>query len=279
MATRPVLELGPVNGWMRQFGDALSLAGTACQDFAPLWLAVDATRPSQHADSQHFIMAKQLPAHLSHKSALALLPTLRITAPIEAVRRVHDRHFARWPPHINLLYPFLSSPSDVVQGEDRQLNQEIRSRVQEAVRNIKPFRVHLDASRPGVFSHGRKSKTVWLGPSTQSIQQLQEALRSEFSECNSDQRPFVPHLSVGQASSKEDAELLGETIKESVADYLTETGEAMPLSLEWDIDTVFVIEREGYNDRFKVVGAIKLGDKTNASPPSVLSEEVPHPLV
>src|SRR5690242_7022604 len=110
-------------------------------------------------------MAQQLPAHLTHKAALALLPPSSITAPIEAVRRVHDKHFARWPPHINLLYPFLASPSEASPHGDAsppQLRADIRLRIQKAVKTIEPFAVSLSADPPGVFSHGKTSKTVWL---------------------------------------------------------------------------------------------------------------------
>ncbi|KAF1844184.1 uncharacterized protein K460DRAFT_369052 [Cucurbitaria berberidis CBS 394.84] len=206
-------------------------------------------------------MARQLPAHLSHKSALALLPSSSITAPIEAVRRVHDKHFARWPPHINLLYPFLASPSETIeQGatSTSQLKESIRTRISKVTRNIAPFHVSLSAELPGTFSHSQRSKTVWLGPSTQSIQQLQADFQAEFSECNADQRPFTPHLSMGQAGSEQGALLLREEIKKSVRE-LTTVKEELPMALDWYVDKVFVIERTGYKDRFKIVGTIELG--------------------
>ncbi|KAH7389829.1 2'-5' RNA ligase superfamily-domain-containing protein, partial [Pyrenochaeta sp. MPI-SDFR-AT-0127] len=146
----------------------------------------------------------QLPAHLSHKSALILLPPSSIAAPIEAVRRVHDKYFARWPPHINLLYPFLALPSVTIgqgKGDLVFLREEIRTRIQKVVGSIDAFRVALSADSPGTFSHSQRSKTVWLGPTTRSIHQLQAALQAEFSECDADQRLFTPHLSVGQARS------------------------------------------------------------------------------
>ena len=44
---------------------------------------------------------------LSHRSALCVVPHRSAWAQIQDVRCVHDRAFRRWPPHINLLYPFL----------------------------------------------------------------------------------------------------------------------------------------------------------------------------
>ncbi|KAH7066966.1 2'-5' RNA ligase superfamily-domain-containing protein [Paraphoma chrysanthemicola] len=205
-------------------------------------------------------MARQLPAHLSHKSALALLPPAHIFAPIEAVRKVHDRHFERWPPHINLLYPFLASPSTTTeQGDRTRLSEEIRARIQHVVKSIQSFHISMHADSAGVFSHGKNSKTVWLGPSTQSIQLLQTALQTEFAECDADKRPFQPHLSVGQARSDKGAMALAEAIKNSVTDYPTHHNEADAVALDWYVDKVFVIERKGYHGRFEVVDSIELG--------------------
>lgn len=204
-------------------------------------------------------MARQLPVHLAHKSALALLLPTSISAPIEQVRREHDRHFARWPPHINLLYPFLASPSEESAATGSQLNDEIRLRIQRAVSNIAPFTVSLQADPPGTFHHSRRSKTVWLGTSTQSVQQLQAALLAEFPECHVDKRPYIPHLSVGQANSEAGAQQLRDVINKSISEHLTVQEDGTPMALQWYIDTVFVIERKGFHDRFKPVGAIDLG--------------------
>lgn len=206
-------------------------------------------------------MAKRLPPHLSYKSALTLLPPADILPPIEAIRRVHDKNFTRWPAHINLLYPFLASPSETVQqGADAiaQLKTDVRLRIEEATKRIRPFNVLLSADPPGIFHHNPKSKTVWLGPSTSNIQELQAALQAEFSECDDDQRPFTPHLSLGQAHSEHSATRLGEEITRSIKEFLTEITEDAPIALEWNIDRVFVIERKGYKDRFKVIGVVPL---------------------
>ena len=210
-------------------------------------------------------MAKQLPTHLSHKSALVLLPPSSIAAPIEGVRRTHDKNFERWPAHINLLYPFLSSPSEAIendQGSPLFLKAEIRARIVRAVQDIRPFHITLDADPPGFFSHGNGgSKTVWLGPTTDSVQRLQAALQKEFSEANADRRPFVPHLSVGQVKSKVCLDELRTLIRKRVAEHMDHSPneEAMSVALDWHVDHVCVIQRNTKNDRFKVVETIKLG--------------------
>lgn len=202
-------------------------------------------------------MTKQL----SHKSALVLLPPPSIAEPIEAVRRVYDRQFFRWPPHINLLYPFLSSPST-----SGRLQPDIRMRIEKVTQNIQPFHVALRADPPGVFHHSKKSKTVWLGPTTRSVQELQAALQYEFSKGlpDGDRRSFRPHISIGQAKSQDGADHLSTEITKSISEFVARNanvnGGDRPAELGWYVDQVHVIEREGYKDRFEIIGTIRLGE-------------------
>jgi hypothetical protein len=42
----------------------------------------------------------------SHCTAVAIAPPEQAWEPIQAIRRRYDRQIHRWPPYINLLYPF-----------------------------------------------------------------------------------------------------------------------------------------------------------------------------
>lgn len=206
-------------------------------------------------------MARQLPAHLTYKTALALLPPSSITPPIEAVRHVHDKNYRRWPPHINLIYPFLASPLETSDSTTPRLSQSIRARIEKACSGIQPFQVALNANSPGTFSHSKTSKTVWLGPTSDvTIKQLQVALQAEFTECDSDKRAFTPHLSIGQAGTEKVAEQLRKEIGNGISEFLQpQDGDSR--TLDWLVDKVYVIERKGFHDRFAVIGSIDLAQK------------------
>jgi 2'-5' RNA ligase len=221
-------------------------------------------------------MGRRLPLHLSYKCALALLPPENIIAPIEAVRRVHDSHFERWPPHINLLYPFLSSASGQLARRNYAtsekyaprkkyatpcLEQDVRARLEKAVKHIPPFQVLLSADPPGTFSHSQTSKTVWLGTTGRQVEELQAALQAEFLECNLDPRHFTPHLTVGQAKSELARRGLVNEIQTNVREHLTQAHQESFLALDWYVDRVFVIERKSYKGRFEIVGSVLLGEQ------------------
>jgi len=42
----------------------------------------------------------------TQKTALVIIPPAETWPPIQAIRRVHDRQYRRWMPHITLIYPF-----------------------------------------------------------------------------------------------------------------------------------------------------------------------------
>ena len=42
-----------------------------------------------------------------HTSALCWVPAIERQPPIQTLRLAHDRQIDRWPPHVNVLYPFV----------------------------------------------------------------------------------------------------------------------------------------------------------------------------
>jgi hypothetical protein len=93
------------------------------------------------------------------------------------------------------------------------------------------------------------------------VQQLQAALQLEFAECDSDKRPFAPHLSIGQAKSDIKAQVLGEDIQSSIAKSVT-SDDVSSAALDWHVDRVFVLQRKGYHGRFQVIGSVELGNSS-----------------
>jgi hypothetical protein len=53
----------------------------------------------------------------THKTAVVIIPPEALWAPIQAVRKEHDRQFRRRMPHISLIYPFRPKPLAFVVSE------------------------------------------------------------------------------------------------------------------------------------------------------------------
>lgn len=129
----------------------------------------------------------------THLAALVAIPPQSLWEPIQAIRRIHDRHARDWMPHVTLLYPFLPRESfDEVAGSLEGLDAAA-------------FDVTLAAFR--YFRHYEWSHTIWLDPEPAgSWHQLHAALVRRFPDCiesSKYENGFTPHLSVGQSRSAE----------------------------------------------------------------------------
>lgn len=132
----------------------------------------------------------------SHRTAVALVPPADRHPAIQAIRARHDRQLRRWPPHVNLLYPFVPPEA---------LEEAIPALVAAAAR-VPAFTVTLARFR--WFAHrsgpGGRRFTVWLAPEpAEPVIALQAALQAAFPAHDDLRRfphGFQPHLSVGQAA-------------------------------------------------------------------------------
>lgn len=129
----------------------------------------------------------------TYSTAVVFIPPEDIWEPIQSIRKVHDRHFARWMPHITLLYPFVPQSEFV----------NVIPKINKASAKASPF--HLTLRCFFHFRH-RRSCTIFLVPEPeQPIIKLCNVLTNAFPNYNdTSQYPggFHPHLSVGQFKHK-----------------------------------------------------------------------------
>ena len=113
---------------------------------------------------------------------------------IQEIREQFDKQFTRWPPHINLLYPFI--------GED-EFETEV-SRLGEVLKEVSPFSISFPSLSS--FDHSRSS-TAWADPTCENnqIHTLQSLCESVFPHCSDLSRfqgGYSPHLTLGQFKKK-----------------------------------------------------------------------------
>ncbi len=133
---------------------------------------------------------------MSHLTAVAVVLPRALWGPVEAVRRRHDRRWRRWPPHVNLLYPFLPP----------EASWAALGRLQASLAAVAPFAARLGAV--GWFAHRGGCFTVWLQPEPVAAWvALYGALQAAFPGVGR-RGPFRPHLSLGQARGRTAAKAL-----------------------------------------------------------------------
>ena len=158
--------------------------------------------------------AADAPVSKAYTSTVAMIPPDEAWPAIQAARyALRDRGLWRWPPHVNLLYPFAPAAASAT--------PRLIAALAAAAARVEPFDVHLEAFEH--FEH-KYSATLWLDPRTEppgALDALQSALQSaapEYHEQRSvhnggDARGrFVPHMSVAHLSSASEAREAGERL-------------------------------------------------------------------
>ena len=178
----------------------------------------------------------------TYTTAVVLIPPEEIWEPIQAIRRVHDRHVSRWMPHITLIYPF----------RPRAEFDDLAEKFSLACRSLTPFHVELMEMR--AFRHRRDSFTVWLDPQPKEpLARLQNLIEGLVPDCNDVSRHrdgYTPHLSVGQARSEGEMSRLTEAIR---ATWQSLAFTANEISLIW--------RGEPPNDVFRRGQSVILGSR------------------
>lgn len=200
-------------------------------------------------------------------SACVIIPPHDLWDAIQAIRSANDTSFDRWPPHINILWPFLP------QTQFSEVEASIASSTK--FQNLRPFTVRLST-----FTYTRGSKYVHLvadiidgntrekmpwppvqakGKRDQEITtpmiELFNTMMGLFPGC---ERPFndesgnpseyfLPHLSVGQFDQN--------TIKESVRSLQEHW-----TPIEFEVTEIVLMARSGPNKPFQTISTIPLNN-------------------
>lgn len=180
-----------------------------------------------------------------HTSALCWVPPISQQKPIQCLRAEHDRQIHRWPPHVNVLYPFV--PFSEFDPAARLLAHVLQY--------VQPFSVTL--RRLESFKHGKKSQTAWLVPESHDEAvdvnpwyALQNACESAFPHCIEQRKHggiFTPHLTVGQFQETKHVDALHARVN-TMWDPLTCT-----------VDSLVLISRSGQDEPFLVHWRVPLG--------------------
>ena len=178
-----------------------------------------------------------------HTSTVALVPPEVCWPPVQAVRlELRDKGLYRWPPHVNLLYPF------VPEEEFKAAAQEMSA----TLANVKPTTVTFDA----LNTFGGRSRGVLYAccsnpAETAALCELQAALQSALPFCSEQQKNgvFVPHMTLSHFACRDDAEAAKSQLLESWSPITFSTGD----------ECVHVMRRLGGSGQFERACTLRFG--------------------
>ena len=129
-----------------------------------------------------------------HDTALCLVPPQNLWPSIERLRCQYDAAYDKWPPHVNLIYPFVSTHdlSEAIGRIIARLGDETLSR------NPKTLDIRLNSV--SFFNHGH-SNTLYLHPGDTERASAPAHFRSSILQSLGvhDRDSYVMHMSIGQS--------------------------------------------------------------------------------
>jgi len=194
----------------------------------------------------------------AYTSTVALVPPEDAWPPLQAMRAsLHDKGLYRWPPHINLLYPFLQHSF-----AECALNE-----FAPVLAQLSPFQITLDSL--GIFG-GRHRGVLYCHCSseeeTAKLRELQGVLQAAIPCCDEQSRrgQFVPHMTLSHFESA--------TAAERARDDLLESGSWRPVTFTIGDDAVHIMRRCGDEGQFEKVATLPLGaGLSRAAPPQLFT--------
>ncbi|KRX00483.1 RNA ligase/cyclic nucleotide phosphodiesterase [Pseudocohnilembus persalinus] len=174
-------------------------------------------------------------------TALVISPPQDKWDQIQDIRKKFDKAYDRWMPHINICFPFV---------RPEKFNEFVQE-FQKDFENLEPFKITLNKFQH--FDHGKKS-VMYLEPETsdkqESIKNILKIILKKKPFLNDQniksENGFTPHLTCGQfgtANIEHEKQKFQKNWK----------------PIEFKVEEVFLISREGTENPFKVIQKLKLG--------------------
>lgn len=149
--------------------------------------------------SDHYglqVMVNLQTRSVSHRSALVILPTMNRWSMIEKYREEYDPSYNRWPPHINVLWPFF----DLNGCEDDEENIVLRLRL--LLCEYQSF--NAEVNEIDRFAENNVCFMKLNQQSTDCAKQLYGQLKNLFPQCCTNNRnSYNPHMTIAQFENED----------------------------------------------------------------------------
>ena len=258
------------------------------------------------SDNNNRLETKDIPSpkiSLSHCNTICMVPPPEHSskaweALTKARIQLRDPGLYRWPPHANIVYPFIdfdknktdiALPLEEGQNDIHSIWNETISLLQNVAAKMEPFEVTLDSL--GCFG-GKKRGVLWVYPKSfnkcidndnddddddddndndnandEPLIQLQSYLQEAFPESKGKTKkggPYIPHMTLSHFTCLEDALIA----KESIEQWWDK-------SISFHVDKIYALKRVGDNGQFKIQATIPLGKKYGTATNIIIVHDPP----
>ncbi|KAL0944181.1 endonuclease exonuclease phosphatase [Colletotrichum truncatum] len=193
----------------------------------------------------------------NHDTAICLIPPDELCHSVNRLRFDNDKAYSKWPPHVNLIYPFIRSTSkdDLLQN-----CSAIVSCLKARTGSSEPAPLSICLDSPGLFSH-RKGSTLFLCDKNEDnvsrLALLRDTILAAIGETRSG--PYNMHMTIAQCE---------DTSPSSKLEFLLEKLRRLP-PVAWHASQLVVLTRSA-SGKMKKWGFIDL-----VSPSLTLCQDTP----
>ncbi|KAI0404186.1 hypothetical protein F4802DRAFT_256550 [Xylaria palmicola] len=182
----------------------------------------------------------------SHDTALCVVPPEHLWPMFDRLRSLYDKAYAKWPPHINLVYPFVRA------ADLPGASASVASQLSEHAAPLGTINLRLDAT--DVFAH-RHDNTIFVCDKDEARASSLRYLRQVVLEAigHASTADYRMHLTIGQSQD----------INTAPHKFLLEKASLLPPA-EWTVDKLYILIRERLDidgnafSQMKVWGTIDL---------------------
>jgi 2'-5' RNA ligase/endonuclease/exonuclease/phosphatase family metal-dependent hydrolase len=127
----------------------------------------------------------------STETALCLIPPREVWEPLDRFRSLYDKAYGKWPPHINLVYPFV---------QPERIDEAVRLLGGLDLRFLEEDTLPVALEQADCFVH-KHSSSIHIRPASQGkghhLKAVANAIRGALGWDSDD--GFLPHLTLGQS--------------------------------------------------------------------------------
>jgi poly(A) polymerase len=192
--------------------------------------------------------------NVAHKSTLAILIPKHVCEElIDPIRMKYDPQVERWPPHINLLYPFYEN---IEIDTNRDQVASLMGDILAAMNKLNPFECDLNK-----INQFERNNVVFLEPGSgetkTKMQGIYKELKSLFSDSGNSiwRDSLTPHCTIAQPVNKSKAE---KNWSKNTLQKITKEFDLTKLSVKFTIDSIYWMTRTETMP-FKIRQAFPLG--------------------
>lgn len=190
----------------------------------------------------------------SYDTALCVIPPQHRCEEIDKLRSLYDKAYEKWPPHINLIYPFVA-PELLPQAKEKIMSQFYTTFDGSTSRTVA-------LGGAGIFKH-RKDTTIFLQTRGGVGDSILETLRSAaLRALDSKPNPSTLHLTIGQAQDN----------SVSARQFLVDKVNLLP-SFEFDVGCLAILVREKPGLKADIASQMRLWGAIEVPTPNQTTQE------